>query len=222
MVLDEIKSNSDDSYVTEDHVRFLVDKYRAFILKQKYSDIKKQIPESNYQTICLDLEEVDAIDKYPCGRTYLRSIKEIPVLLPIGNTQVYPMDYYQGEITYVSREKMKYVGFNKYMKNIIYCSLAPNNHLYFKSNNAQHKYLERVKITGIFEDSNKADELSIDNDDKCNCNPLDRTVALEDALVPVVIEMIVKELLGVKYQPRDTMNDAAPLPNTTNNNESRR
>ena len=32
---------------------------------------------------------------------------------------------------------------------------------------------------------------------------------IENALVPIVIELVVKELLGVKYQPRDTHNNAA-------------
>ena len=33
MVLDEIKSISDDSLITEDHVIFLLNKYRTFLLK---------------------------------------------------------------------------------------------------------------------------------------------------------------------------------------------
>ena len=73
-VLDEIKSISDDSLFTEYHVIFLAEKYRTFLLKQRYSDIKKQIPESNYQTIRLDLIEVPAISGESCeGGSYLRS-----------------------------------------------------------------------------------------------------------------------------------------------------
>lgn len=55
MVSDEIKASSDDAYFTEEHIMFLLKTYRAFILKQRYADVKKQIPESNYQTICIDL-----------------------------------------------------------------------------------------------------------------------------------------------------------------------
>lgn len=33
MVLDELKTNSDDSFVTEDHVIFLLGKYRFLLLK---------------------------------------------------------------------------------------------------------------------------------------------------------------------------------------------
>ena len=35
MVLDECKIHSDDSYFNEDHVSFLLSKYRAFLLKKE-------------------------------------------------------------------------------------------------------------------------------------------------------------------------------------------
>lgn len=117
MCLDELKLYSDDALYTEEHIMFLLGKYRTFLIKQRYSDVKKQIPESNYQTICLDLIEVPAISGEPCeGGSYLRSKEKIPFLMKIGNPRVYPVDYYQGEITYVSRERMRYVGYNKYLK----------------------------------------------------------------------------------------------------------
>ena len=74
MTLDQLKLVSDDATYTVEHVLFLSNKYRSLLLKQSYSDIKKQIPESNYQTICLDLIEVPAISGEPCeGGNYLRS-----------------------------------------------------------------------------------------------------------------------------------------------------
>ena len=145
MALDELKLSSDDAQFTEDHVMFLLNKYRTFLLKQRYSDIKKQIPESNYQTICLDLIQVPAISGDACeGGTYLRSKEKIPFLMKIGIPRVYPLEYYQGEITYVSRDRMRYVGYNKFLQNIIYCSIGPDNYLYFKSSNPQYLYLEKV------------------------------------------------------------------------------
>lgn len=206
MCLDELKLHSDDSLFTEDHIIFLLNKYRTFILKQRYSDIKKQIPESNYQTICLDLTVVPAIPKEVCTGVYLRSTEKIPFLMKIGNPMVYPVDYFQGEITYVGRERMKYVGYNKYLKNIIYASIGPDNYLYFKSDNPQHLYLEKVKMNGIFEDTVAASELQC-NDDKV-CDILDREFPIESALVPPIIELVVKELLGAEYRPKDESNDA--------------
>ena len=122
MVLDELKLSSDDSYFTPDHVIFLLVKYRSFLLKQRYSDIKKQIPDSNYQSVCLDLIEVPAISGEPCeGSSYLRSKDKIPTTMMVGNPRVYPTDFYQGEIAYISRDRMRYIGYNKFMRNIIYC-----------------------------------------------------------------------------------------------------
>ena len=210
MVLDELKLYSDDALYTEEHVMFLFGKYRTFLLKQRYSDVKKQIPESNYQTICLDLIEVPAISGEPCeGGSYLRSKEKIPFLMKIGNPMVYPVDYYQGEITYVSRERMRYVGYNKYLKNIIYASIGPDNYLYFKSFNPQYLYLEKARMTGIFEDPQAASELQCpDENGDTVCDVLDKTFPIEDALIPPMIELVVKELLSAEYIKKDEENNA--------------
>lgn len=210
MVLDEIKSTSDDAFFTEEHVLLLVNNYRNFILKQRYSDIKKPIPESNYQTICLNLIQVPAIAGVPCeGGAFLRSKEKVPFMMKIGTPKVYPINYYLGEITYVSRERMRYVGYNKYLKNIIYASIGPDNYLYFKSFNPQYLYLEKARMTGIFEDPQAASELQCPNENGDTvCDILDKTFPIEEALIPPMIELVVKELLGAEYRPKDESNDA--------------
>lgn len=210
MVLDEIKSTSDDAFFTEEHVLLLVNNYRNFILKQRYSDIKKPIPESNYQTICLNLIQVPAIAGVPCGGgTFLRSKEKVPFMMKIGTPKVYPINYYLGEITYVSRERMRYVGYNKYLQNIIYASLGPDNYLYLQSSNPQYLYLEKIRLTGIFENiESVSDLLCDDSGDSINCDIMDKTFPIEDALVPPIIELVVKELLGAEYIPKDETNDA--------------
>ena len=210
MCLDELKLYSDDALYTEEHIMFLLGKYRAFLIKQRYSDVKKQIPESNYQTICLDLIEVPAISGEPCeGGSYLRSKEKIPFLMKIGNPRVYPIDYYQGEITYVSRDRMRYVGYNKYLQNIIYASLGPDNYLYFKSFNPQFLYLEKVRMTGIFEDTLAASELQCpDENGNIVCDVLDREFPIENALIPPLIQLVVEELTKAEYKPEDKENNS--------------
>lgn len=208
LVLDELKLTSDDALFNEEHVMFLLGKYRGFLLKQQYKDIKKEIPESNYQTLCLDLIQVPAITGEPCeGGTYLRSKEKIPFLMPIVTPRVYPEDYYQGDITYVSRERMKYVGYNKWLSNIIYASIGPDNYLYFKSFNPQYLYLEKARLTGIFEEPEKAAELEC-NRDESTCDPMDMKFPLEEALIPQVVELVVKELSRPEYLPEDKQNNA--------------
>ena len=210
MCLDELKLYSDDALYTEEHIMFLLGKYRTFLIKQRYSDVKKQIPESNYQTICLDLIKVPAISGEPCeGGSYLRSKEKIPFLMKIGNPRVYPIDYYQGEITYVSRDRMRYVGYNKYLQNIIYASLGPDNYLYFKSFNPQFLYLEKIRMTGIFEDTLAASELQCpDENGNTVCDVLDREFPIENALIPPLIQLVVEELTKAEYKPEDKENNS--------------
>ena len=208
-ILDLLKQSSDDSFYTEEHVLFLVSKIRAAILKQSYANIKRDIPESNYQTICLDLMEVPAIAGEPCeGGSYLKSVQKIPTTLPIGNTKLYPINYYQGGITYVSRERMKYVGYNKWLQNIIYASLGPDQYIYLKSSNPQYLYLKQIKMTGIFEDTTAALELQCVKEGD-SCDELDAQFPLEEGLVPTLIEMALKFLSGSIYKPEDPINNAS-------------
>ena len=210
MVLDELKIVSDDSHFQEEHVLFLLDKYRTFLLKQRYSDIRKEIPESNYQTICVDLKQVNAIDGTPCtGADYMKSLQEIPNMMQVGKQKISSLDYFQGNFAYTNNERFKYVGNNKYLKNQIYGTIAPDNHLYLKSSNPQMYYLEKVKVTGIFEDSSKAAELQCpDASGEKPCDVMDMEFPIEEALIPPMIELIVKELSGYVYQPADNENNA--------------
>lgn len=209
LVLDELKLTSDDAMFNEEHVMFLLSKYRGLILKQQYKDVKKEIPESNYQTVCLDLIQVPAITGEPCeGGTYLRSKEKVPFLMSITTPKVYPEDYYQGDITYVSMERMRYVGYNRWLPNIIYASIGPDNYLYFKSFNPQYLYLEKARLTGVFEDPEKAAELECEKNEG-ECDVMDTKFPLEEALIPQVIELVVKELSRPEYLPEDVKNNAS-------------
>lgn len=210
LILDELKGTSDDFTYTEEHIMFLLSTYRAFLLKQRYSDVKKQMPESNYQTICLDLIEVPAICGEPCeGENYLRSANRIPFTMQIGAPRVYPIDYYQGDIAFVSRDRMRYVGYNRYLQNIIYCSIAPDGYLYFKSQNPQFLYLEKVKFSAIFQNALEASQLQCpDENGNKICDILDMEFPIEEALVAPLVELIVKELGNAVNNPDDEENNA--------------
>ena len=211
MILDELKLVSDDAVFTQEHVMWLAGKYRSMLLKQHYKDIKKDIPDSNFQTICLDLKRVPAISGYPCEGGYmLRSIQEIPATITVASTKVYPISFYSGEaISFISMDRMRYVGYNRWMRNIIYASLGPDNHLWLISTNQQYLHMKKVRVTGIFDDPEKAAELLCDDDgNSTSCDILDSEFPLEGALIPTLIELCVKELSGSVYRPEDTNNNA--------------
>jgi hypothetical protein len=209
--LDELKlSGSDDSFLNENHVRFLLNKWRARLLKQEYdNNKKKEISASAYQTICLDLEDNSPLgDDINCGETFRRSVQKIPTLLPnVGDPILSAGGIFANDrIVYVSRQRMRFVGYNRWLRNIIYAALGDDNQLYLSSNNSQFKYLEKLQFTGIFEDAEKAMELSCEKNTE-SCNPLDQEYPFENYLVPVLVYSVVKELLGAKYQPLDDRNN---------------
>jgi hypothetical protein len=103
---------------------------------------------------------------------------------------------------------MRYVGHNRFLQNIIYCSISPDNYLYFKSSNPQFLYLEKVRMTAIFEDINTNINIMCEIEDNKICDVLDSPYPLEDAYIPVVIELVVKELTPAVAKQEDEVNNA--------------
>ena len=210
MCMDEVKLHSDDSFYTEDHLVFLLNKYRSFVLKKELEKENKQLSSANSQIICLDLIEVRDEDN-PCGESMLRTEQTIPNLVNDCKVSLYPVNYFEGDhIIYTTMERMRYTTYNKWTKNLIYAAKGPDDYLYLKSSNPQYLYLEKLRMKAIFEDFESAAQYAYDEDgEELQCDILDMKFPIENALVPIVIELVVKELLGVKYQPRDTQNNAA-------------
>lgn len=210
MILDELKLVSDDATFTQDHVLWLASKYRSMLLKQHYKDIKKDIPESNYQTICLDLVKKEALAGYPCEEGYmLWSTEAIPATITSASTKVSAGNFFNGErITYITMDRMRFVGHNRWTKNIIFAALGPDNHLWLTSQNPQYLYLKKAQVTAIFDDPEAVADLLCDKDGN-HCDILDSNFPLESALLPTLIELCVKELSGSVYRPADVANNAA-------------
>lgn len=212
-LLDAVKAISDDTIITEEEVLFLLKKYRSFLLKKEQDREKSSTDvasEFEYQQICLDLEKTPAMDGEPCtGGYYLRTTKKIPKVLEGTTPRVYPIDFYQGiYITFIPRDRMRYVGTNKYLQNIIWVSVGPDQHLYLYSNNPQFLYLKNLRMLAIFEDFDSATDLLCDSEgEDTSCDVLDAIFPIRDYLVPTLIELCEKEILGIAYRPKEQDNN---------------
>ena len=211
-ILDLIHETSDDSTLTEEHIMFLASNYRSFLLKQKYySDIKKEIPKSNYQTLCFDLEKVDAVEGIPCEGFYLKTTQKIPETMPFGTQRVFPAGvYYNGDIAFITPERMRYIGYNKWTKNLIFASLSPERYLYLTSGNAQYQYLKQASFSAVFEKAEEASEMECEKDSSEDsfCDIMDKEFPLEDALIPPLIELVLKQVAPTTMLPQDKDNNA--------------
>lgn len=202
--LDAIKAFSDDASVNEEHILFLLGKYRGALLQQ-YHNIKKIIPDSNYQIICLNMEQANML---PCiAGPRLVSVEKIPTLIPVGHPAILLFNGLESEnIEFVPFSRLKAVGHNKWKKNFVYAAIGVDHHLYMVFSNPQAQYLSQIRMKGIFEDYEKALELACD--DEGVCDPMEREFPLEVALIPDLIARVVKDALGVAYRPADSHNDA--------------
>jgi len=210
MVLDFLKISSDDAYYTPDHVAFLLNKYRAYVLKSKYENEAESPSDSNYQTLTLTLEEVDRIQGHPCRGKYLVSTNEIPDSLDIGVPTVAGADIFSGDLCMVSYSRFKYVGHNRWMKDITYVT-TEGGKVYMKSCNPMLYYMETATYRDIFSDPIEAAALSgdyeVDAEGKL-CHPYEVGFPLEDNLLPLVMQYVVKDLSGGVYKPKDSENNA--------------
>ena len=208
MCLDLLKVNSDDSYFTEDHVIYLLNKFRSLVLKKKYEKELDQnaVNDDNYQTVVLDMDVTTSINGISCPSAhYLRSVQEIPPMLDVGMQYVFAEDFFEHEITCVSMRRFKYACENKYFKNMMYATIGPDQHLYIKSANPQFIYLNRVNFRGIFDDADKASKLT---GDCVECDILDRQFPMEESLIQLVVDYTVKTMAQSVYAPKDDKNNA--------------
>lgn len=210
MVLDFMKVSSDDAYYTPDHVAFLLGKYRAYVLKSKYDKTGETPSDSNYQTMNLKFEVTDRIEGFEKSGKYLRSIGSIPDSLDIGAPWLAGADLFDADLCMVSPTRFRYVGFNKWMRNISYATVCGEK-LYIKSCNPSIYLLEEGQYRDIFSDPLEAAALSGEYDVDENgelCNPMEVTFPLADDLLPLVMQYVVKDLSGGLYKPKDDENNA--------------
>ena len=212
-VLDLLKETSNDAFYTEEHVIFFAGKFRAYLLERKYrktrNGVFQPMSSQNSQQICLDLEKANLLP-FGCDGRWLRSVQEIPDTLDAGTPNIYPVNQMLGSnLTFIPAERMPYVGFNKWLKNIIYAAIGDDNHLYMTGNNPQFMYLKKTRMSAVFANPEEAAKLACDaNGESLGCEILDQEFPLEDSLVPSCIEMIMQELAGPRYAPEDKENNA--------------
>lgn len=186
MCLDEIKLTSDDSYITEDHILFLISKYRAFLLRQKYEKTNMPVSESNYQCISV-----------------IRNEDIVPEIMSVAKPRVFTITEEKGDtttnfLTYVSPHRYHFVGENRILKPITYCTIDHNKKLQCKN-----KELTEVNIFAVFEDIIKVSEFNLEGADVLDCE-----CPIEADLVSAVQELVVKDALGIAYRPKDIANNA--------------
>lgn len=218
MVTDLVKTMSDDCTVNENHIMYLLDIYRAFLLKQRYEkDPKRVIPDSNYQTITVTMKketyqhDVDVC--YKCninddgkescstnsGSEILISAEALPEIMALGIPRLY-IDKGMFNYTFnrVPMSRFEVVGYNKWLSNFVYWTIGTDGKLYMKSSgNKLYNSISKVNISAIFS-SYRNDDLDMNDE-----------FPIEEALIPNLLELVIKDVLGATLRPKDRENNAS-------------
>lgn len=200
LILDLVKGTSDDFSLNENHISFLLNKYKGYLLSQKYAKDLSKIDPANFQTICINL-----INESDCDEVVLKSTKTIPNYL--GDITAYAgMD----RLERIENTRFKYVGVGKFGKRTKYFTIMPNRELYIKSKNSQLQYLKKIELSGVFVDEipeemncNKAS----DNNNQCYQDPLDSPFVIEPGLIVSLIQAVLNDIMQAAYRPVDGMNN---------------
>ena len=210
MVLDRNKLSSDDSILTQDHIIFMLEKARSLLMFQYYDQQSKEIPDSLYQTICLDLELAPAIDGRPCtGGYYLKSTKKIPNLSKFGHPILFGDDYFQGFITFVPMNRFRYAGSEgSFFNNFIYATIGPDRYLYLRSHNPQYRYLEHMRMRALFENPKDAIDLLCDKQ-QGECDIMEQEFPIPDFMEATMIDAVSIIVSNTILQPLDDKNNAS-------------
>jgi len=200
---------SDDSSISNEYLSYLIDKYRALFLRNKYSDVRRKLNLSNYQKIKLTLEPISS-GRYEGG--IVRSIDDIPAIInfnSIDNKIILTNDQIESyPFNMVDFNRFKYVAQDDpFIRHLVYGTIADDGKLYMKSWDSNIVLMETAYLNGIFATPEKAWLISSVYDDELDFD-LDFEYPLEAELLPDLINSIIKDLV-VKYNiPVDNTNNA--------------
>lgn len=209
-IKEKLKFSSDDIDIVDEYIAYLINVKRSFIIKQRFSKFTRNISQEIRQNICIDLEDVDVLDGNKCFGKVLRSKQKLPNFIELGGRSaiitIRTEDRTYPHFNPIPIERLPYVGYNKYLQKQLYVALDADQKLYFKSDNPQHLLLNKVMITGVFENPELADEL--DCISSTDCDFYDKTYPIELYIVNDVVNLIVRELSTGLNLPDDKLNNA--------------
>lgn len=201
---------SDDSVFSNEYIAYLVKTTRALLLTQKYSIrsniISNKIRQSFYKEIELaeDNEFVSGLD------SIVRTKEKIPYPFESfnlkTNLRINSGSFKDTNFTFISMERVPFVGRSKWNNNQIYAFLANDMRLYFISNNPKVKLIENVKIMMCTENPEDAYLESIEYDSSVDFWDVEYPV--DEEMVSLIIDIIIKKLTLSMQVPRDKKNDS--------------
>lgn len=212
-----MKEHTDDTLMSDRHILFLFNTYRAKYLRQLYSNRAKELDSSSTQTLCLDMEKVD---KGVCGITVdctvVRSKIKLPDLLSLRGRSALisagPAIVGTERFEVINADEANICMSDKFATTSVFIE---DNYLYVVGNTPASNLIKCIRVTGIFSDPDSLEDFN----NCCNCDDKPEPCLTDETDYPIpghLIPEISKEVLNdflstFNVTPsRDTDNDSVP------------
>ncbi len=213
-IKENLRDYSDDTDITTDHLRYLVDVYRSFFIRRDLKKFHNPISEDIIQDLgCIEMELSDPSEccDIDTGCTVLRTKQKIPAPMQtyMGDslTRIGPINKIKSNFSHVSYRRAIYSGngsFNSlsvfafYLNGRIYLKLGPENR--------EGRHLDLINARGIFESPREVGKFT-----KCSGEPCysdDDPYPVKSYMIPMIEEKILQVVSQKLSTPEDDQNDA--------------
>ena len=201
LILDSVKSFSDDSIWENEHIVAQLNKYRAILIKQRYLDKKREIPHAFYQRLNIEINDNDS------GR-FFKSKSKIPNSIDnqILNTYAYLSTdgFNTNKISFVIPQRFETSGSNKWLKNNMFACIGMDSYLYLKIPTGDLNGFETLILDTILDNPLEANRMSAEP----ISDELSLDFPVDEALYQTIIELVIKEISTLNGLPVDNLNNA--------------
>lgn len=205
-ILETFNIYSDDSTIEVEWLKDLINNQREFWLKREYSKAKVPLDDIISDLGCLKMELVDEAEccEINAGCAIIRSVKEIPRLMPLKNFnglyRVGSGKKFTGKpYTIINMIRTPYIGKRWYNKNEIF-TFQKDQRIYLISGNKDVNMVEYINAWGVVSDPTALATFIDCNDAPCYTD--DSKYPMPVYLWPMMKEAIIKEVsikLGIPY-----------------------
>jgi hypothetical protein len=196
-VRERFKIMVDDVWPTNEYIAFLINSARGAVMQQRYSDPRNIVPYNEYQIVSLTI-----------GPTAVTN-EALPAIIKTTGNASSPLKAYtsgdlQTGINVVSLDRLPFVGYNPFTKDLIYCAVRSDNKILFNSNNDLYKLLNAITVRGLFEDPEDAYKLANPNS---TTDFWDTEYPISNGVLLDVNKIVDQKMAQLLNTQKDTLND---------------
>tara|TARA_R110002126_G_scaffold127296_1_gene269481 strand:- start:1021 stop:1719 length:699 start_codon:yes stop_codon:yes gene_type:complete len=194
---------SDDSDIEIEQIKFWIKNQRSLWLRNEFNK-NRTIDSDLIQTVCADLEEVDASDccDIDLDCPILRTTKKIPKTIELHHKEailrVGPVNKKKKPFSYVDYLQVPWLASGRFNTKMIYAFLH-DGYLYVYSKNSAYNSIKALTLRAVFEDPEEIANFKDCNTDQ-PCYSDDSEFPIKSWMIPTMKESILKSNLMIESQ----------------------